>query len=133
MKKYEIKQLPIWSGQINFLWLPDFSEIIDVSSNEAGSNLDILCLCPEGPNVKLFNFWISESQQYSNFITQPPSESYKFFSKVQKGNSAVNLGLAMNGRIEVENYNTTRLYIFIEEVKTMAENRDKQLEKLVQL
>ena len=132
MKKYEVKQLPIWSGQIQFLWLPDFSEIIDVSINEGVSNLDILCLCPEGPNVKLFNFWISESQQYSNFITQPPSESYQFFGKVQKGNSAVNLGLAMNGRIEVENYNTSRLYIFIEEVKTMAENRDKQLEKLVQ-
>ena len=71
MKKYEIKQLPIWSGQIHTLWLPDFSEIIDVSINEGVSNLDILCLCPEGPNVKLFNFfkYWNKSCFFNNFTS----------------------------------------------------------------
>ncbi len=31
MKRYEIKHLQIWPNQMQILWLPDFSEIIDVS------------------------------------------------------------------------------------------------------
>lgn len=131
MKRYEIKHLQIWPNQMQILWLPDFSEIIDVSLNRSHYRLDVLCKCPEGADMKQFNFWISEVNQYSNFLSQPPYESYQFIDKVEVINSSVNLGLANSGKVEVENHNTSRLYIFIEEIKTIAENRDKQLEEIV--
>jgi hypothetical protein len=55
---------------------------------------------------------------------------HKFFGTVEKRFSEVNLANANNGRtITVDTI--TKCYIFIEEIKTIAENRDEKLKEIL--
>jgi hypothetical protein len=109
--------------------LPDFSEILDISFDEWGNQLNILYQYDyelAGTNQKMFNIWIIDSKN----IIIPPSDYYKFFKSVERRYSEVNLATANNGRI-VPIETITKYYIFIEEVKTIAENREEKLNEIL--
>jgi len=126
MKSLDIRIIQNWVNQIQTVWLPDFSEILDISFDDGGQ-LNILYNYDyelAGNNQKMFNIWIMDSKN----ICTPPSDFYKFFETVEKRFTEVNLANSNNGRIPIE---TSKYYIFIEEIKTVAENRDDKLEKVL--
>jgi hypothetical protein len=111
MKSLDIRTIQNWVNQTQTIWLPDFSEILDISFDEWGANINILYQYSyelAGTNQKMFNIWIMDSKN----ICSPPSDFYKFYKSVEK------------------RFNT-KYYIFIEEIKTLAENRDDKLEKVL--
>jgi len=129
MKSLDIRTIQNWVNQTQVVWLPDFAEILDISFDEWGSNLNILYQFDyqlAGTNQKMFNIWIMDSKN----ICPPPGDFYKFFGTVEKRFSEVNLANANNGRtITVDT--VTKCYIFIEEVKTIAENREEKLNEIL--
>lgn len=129
MKSLDIRTIQNWVNQTQIVHLPDFSEILDISFDEWGSQFNILYQYDyelAGTDQKMFNIWIIDSKN----IISPPSEFYKFFGTVEKKFSEVNLANANNGRI-VPIETTTKYYIFIEEIKTIAENRDEKLKEIL--
>jgi hypothetical protein len=129
MKSLDIRTIQNWVNQTQIVWLPDFAEILDISFDEWGSNLNILYQFDyqlAGTNQKMFNIWIMDSKN----ICPPPSDFYKFFISINKRYSEVNLANANNGRI-VPIDTITKYYIFIEEFKTIAENRDEKLKEIL--
>jgi hypothetical protein len=129
MKSLDIRTIQNWVNQTQIVWLPDFAEILDISFDEWGSNLNILYQFDyqlAGTNQKMFNIWIMDSKN----ICPPPSDFYKFFISINKRYSEVNLANANNGRIVPIN-TITKYYIFIEEFKTIAENRDEKLKEIL--
>ena len=129
MNSLDIRTIQNWVNQTQPVWLPDFSEILDISFDEWGNQLNILYQFDyqiAGTNQKMFNIWIMDSKN----IYPPPSDFYKFFSSVEKRFSEVNLANANNGRI-VPIETSSKYYIFIEEIKTIAENRDEKLKEIL--
>ena len=129
MKSLDIKTIQNWVNQTQTVWLPDFAEILDISFDEWGNQLNILYQFDyqlAGTNQKMFNIWIMDSKN----ICPPPSDFYKFFISINKRYSEVNLANANNGRI-VPIDTITKYYIFIEEFKTIAENRDEKLKEIL--
>jgi hypothetical protein len=129
MRSLNIETIQNWINQIQRIWLPDFAEILDISFDESGNQLDILYQFDyqtSGSSQKMYNIWI----MYSKNICTPPSDFYKFFGSVEKRFSEVNLGDANNGRI-VPIEISSKYYIFIEEIKTIAENREEKLSEIL--
>ncbi len=129
MKSLDIRTIQNYVNQTQPVWLPDFAEILDISFDEWGNQLNILYQFDyqiAGTNQKMFNIWIMDSKN----ICPPPSDFYKFFGSIEKRYSDVNLANANNGRI-VPIETTTKYYIFIEEIKTIAENRDEKLKEIL--
>lgn len=129
MKSLDIRTIPVYTNQIQPVWLPDFSEILDISFDDYGGQLNMLYQYDwqsAGANQKLFNIFIIESKN----IYSPPSDYYKFFGTVERKFSEVNLANANNGRI-VPVETITKYYIFIEELKTTAENREEKLNEIL--
>lgn len=129
MKSLDIRTIQNWVNQTQIVWLPDFAEILDISFDEWGNQLNILYQFDyqiAGTNQKMFNIWIMDSKN----ICPPPSDFYKFYKSVEKRFSEVNLANANNGKIfPVEA--VSKYYIFIEEIKTIAENRDEKLKEIL--
>ena len=129
MKSLDIRTIQNWVNRSQAVFLPDFSEILDISFDEWGSSFNILYqydYALAGTNQKMFNIWIIDSKN----IIPPPSDYYKFFGTVEKKFSEVNLANANNGRI-VPIETITKYYIFVEEIKTIAENRDEKLKEIL--
>ncbi len=129
MKSLDIRTIQNYVNQTQPVWLPDFAEILDISFDEWGNQLNILYQFDyqiAGTNQKMFNIWIMDSKN----ICPPPSDFYKFFGSVEKRFSEVNLANANNGRI-VPIETSSKYYIFIEEIKTIAENRDEKLKEIL--
>lgn len=129
MKSLDIRTVQNWVNQTQSVWLPDFSEILDISFDEWGSQFNILYQYDyelAGTNQKMFNIWIIDSKN----IISSPSDFYKFFKSVERRYSEVNLANANNGRI-LPSETITKYYIFIEEIKTIAENRDEKLKEIL--
>ena len=129
MKSLDIRTIQNYVNQTQTFWLPEFAEILDISFDEWGSNLNILYQFDyqiSGNSQKMYNIWIMDSKN----ICPPPSDFYKFYKSVEKRFSEVNLANANNGRtITVDT--VTKCYIFIEEIKTIAENRDEKLNEIL--
>ena len=129
MKSLDIRTIQNWVNQTQTIWLPDFAEILDISFDEWGSNLNILYQFDyqiAGTNQKMFNIWIMDSKN----ICPPPNDFYKFYKSVEKRFTEVNLANANNGKI-VPIETVSKYYIFIEEIKTLAENRDEKLKEIL--
>jgi len=129
MKSLDIRTIQNWVNQTQTIWLPDFSEILDISFDEWGANINILYQYSyelAGANQKMYNIWIMDSKN----ICPPPSDFYNFFGSIEKRYSDVNLANANNGRI-VPIETITKYYIFIEEIKTIAENREEKLKEIL--
>ena len=127
MKSLDIRNIPLWVNQTQMVYLPEFSEILDISFDEWGSNLNILFQYEiSNSNSKMFNFWIIDSKN----IISPPSDFYKFFGSVEKRFSEVNLATSNNGRV-IPIDTVTKYYIFVEEIKTIAENREEKLSEIL--
>ena len=127
MKSLDIRTIQNWPNQTQMVWLPEFSEILDISFDEWGSNLNILFQYEiSNSNSKMFNFWIIDSKN----IISPPSDFYKFFGSVEKRFSEVNLATSNNGRV-IPIDTVTKYYIFVEEIKTIAENREEKLSEIL--
>jgi hypothetical protein len=129
MNSLDIRTIQNWVNQTQPVWLPDFAEILDISFDECGNNLNILYQFDyqlAGSNQKMFNIWIMDSKN----ICPPPNDFYKFYKSVEKRFTEVNLANANNGRI-VPIETVSKYYIFIEEIKTLAENRDEKLKEIL--
>jgi hypothetical protein len=129
MKSLDIRTIQNWVNQTQIVWLPDFAEILDISFDEWGSNLNILYQFDyqlAGTNQKMFNIWIMDSKN----ICPPPNEFYKFFGSVDKRFSEVNLANSNGGKV-IPIDTIIKYYIFIEEVKTVAENREEKLNEIL--
>jgi hypothetical protein len=129
MKSLDIRTIQNYVNQTQLVWLPEFAEILDISFDEWGSNLNILYQFDyqiSGTNQKIFNIWIMDSKN----ICPPPNDFYKFYKSVEKRFIEVNLANANNGRI-VPIETVSKYYIFIEEIKTLAENRDEKLNEIL--
>jgi hypothetical protein len=129
MKSLDIRTIQNWVNQTQPVWLPDFAEILDISFDEWGNNLNILYQFDyqlAGSNQKMFNIWIMDSKN----ICPPPNDFYKFYKSVEKRFTEVNLANANNGRI-VPIETVSKYYIFTEEIKTIAENRDEKLNEIL--
>lgn len=129
MKSLNVKTIQNWINQTQIVHLPEFSEILDISFDEWGSNLNILYQYDyqlSSIDSKMFNIWIIDSKN----IISPPSDFYKFFGSVEKRFSEVNLANSNNGRV-ITNETMTKYYIFVEEIKTVAENREEKLNEIL--
>ena len=129
MKSLDIRTIQNYVNQTQLVWLPEFAEILDISFDEWGNQLNILYQFDyqiAGTNQKMFNIWIMDSKN----ICPPPSDFYKFYKSVEKRFTEVNLANANNGRI-VPIETVSKYYIFIEEIKTLAENRDEKLNEIL--
>jgi len=129
MKSIDVRTIQNYANQTQTVWLPDFAEILDISFDEWGSNLNILYQFDyqlAGTNQKMYNIWIMDSKN----ICPPPNDFYKFYKSVEKRFTEVNLANANNGRI-VPIETSSKYYIFIEEIKTIAENRDEKLKEIL--
>lgn len=126
MRQLKIQKIALWSNQVIPIYVPDFSEILDIS--EMNGQLNILYQYDSmyNSNTKMFNLYIIEN----NNIYQPPSDYYKYFGKVEATHLEVNLSNANGGRIIVPE-NKMTYYIFIEEIKTIAENREEKLKDIL--
>lgn len=128
MKSLDIKTIQNWVNQIQIVYLPEFSDVLDISFDEYNNQLNLLYQYDSysGTNQKIYNIWITDSKG----VVSPPSDFYKFFKTVEKRFSDVNLAHANNGRVvALETIN--RYYIFIEEIKTVAENREEKLNEIL--
>ena len=127
MKSLDIRTIQLWANQTQIVYLPEFSEILDISFDEWGSNLNILFQYElSSTNSKMFNVWIIDSKN----IIPPPSDFYKFFGSVEKKFSEVNLANSNNGRV-ITIDTVTKYYIFVEEIKTTSENREEKLNEIL--
>ena len=127
MKSLDIRTIQLWVNQTQMVYLPEFSEILDISLDEWGSNLNILFQYElSSTNSKMFNIWIIDSKN----IIPPPSDFYKFFGSFEKKFSEVNLATSNNGRV-IPIDTITKYYIFVEEIKTTAENREEKLNEIL--
>ena len=127
MKSLDNRTIQLWVNQTQMVYLPEFSEILDISFDEWGSNLNILFQYEiSSSNSKMFNIWIIDSKN----IISPPSDFYKFFGSVEKRFSEVNLANSNNGRV-ISIDTITKYYIFVEEIKTIAENREEKLNEIL--
>ena len=129
MKSLDIRTIQYWVNKTQIIYLPDFSEILDISFDEFGSNLNILYQWDyelAGTNQKIFNIWLIDSTS----IISPPSDFYKFFGTTDRRLIEINLANANGGRI-IPNDVVRKLYIFVEEIKTTAENRDEKLNEIL--
>ena len=127
MKSLDIRTIQPYVNQNQSIWLPDFSEILDISYDISGSQLNILYQYNydlAGTNQKMFNIWLIDSTS----IISPPSDFYKFFGTTDRRHLEINLANA--GRI-IPHDEVRKLYIFIEEIKTTAENRDEKLNEIL--
>ena len=129
MKSLDIRTIQNYVNQTQPVWLPDFAEILDISFDETGTQLDILYQFDyqiSGTSQKMYNIWV----MYSKNICPPPNDFYKFFGTVEKRFSEVNLSNANNGRI-VPIETSSKYYIFIDEIKTVDANREEKLEEIL--
>jgi hypothetical protein len=129
MKSLDIRTIQPYVNQTQPIWLPDFSEILDISYDITGSQLNILYQYNydlAGTNQKMFNIWLIDSTN----IISPPSDFYKFFGTTDRRHIEINLANANGGRI-IPHDEVRKLYIFIEEIKTIAENRDEKLKEIL--
>lgn len=129
MKSLDIRTIQPYVNQTQSIWLPDFSEILDISYDISGSQLNVLYQYNyelAGTNQKMFNIWLIDSIN----IISPPSDFYKFFRSVDKRFSEVNLANSNGGKV-IPIDTIIKYYIFIEEVKTVAENREEKLNEIL--
>lgn len=129
MRSLDIRTIQNWVNQTQMIWLPDFSEILDISFDISGSQLNILYQYNydlAGSNQKMFNIWLIDSTN----IIPPPSDFYKFFGTTDRRHIEINLANANGGRI-IPHDEVRKYYIFIEEIKTVAENRDEKLNEIL--
>jgi len=129
MKSLDIRTIQPYVNQTQPIWLPDFSEILDISYDITGSQLNILYQYNydlAGTNQKMFNIWLIDSTN----IISPPSDFYKFFGTTDRRLIEINLANANGGRI-IPHDEVRKLYIFIEEIKTIAENREEKLNEIL--
>ncbi len=128
MRSLNIETIQNWVNQTQPVWLPDFSEILDISFDE-NKVINILYQYNyelAGPNKKMFNIWLIDSKN----ITSPPSDFYKFFGVVENRYSEVNLANSNNGKVMTTDV-VIKYYIFIDEIKTIAENREEKLSEIL--
>ena len=129
MKSLDIRTIQPYVNQTQSIWLPDFSEILDISYDISGSQLNVLYQYNyelAGTNQKMFNIWLIDSTS----IIPPPSDFYKFFGTTDRRHIEINLANANGGRI-IPHDEVRKYYIFIEEIKTVAENRDEKLNEIL--
>ena len=129
MKSLDIRTIQPYVNQTQSIWLPDFSEILDISYDISGSQLNVLYQYNyelAGTNQKMFNIWLIDSIN----IISPPSDFYKFFGSVDKRFSEVNLANSNGGKV-ITIDTIIKYYIFIEEVKTVAENREEKFNEIL--
>ncbi len=127
MKSLDVKTIQLWVNQTQIVHLPEFSEILDISFDEWGSNINVLYQYElSSTNSKMFNIWIIDSKN----IISPPGDFYKFFGSIEKKFSEVNLANSNNGRV-ISMDTITKYYIFVEEIKTTAENREEKLNEIL--
>ena len=129
MKSLDIRTIQPYVNQTQSIWLPDFSEILDISYDISGSQLNILYQYNyelAGTNQKMFNIWLIDSTN----IISPPSDFYKFFGTTDRRHIEINLANANGGRI-IPHDEVRKLYIFIEEIKTIAENREEKFNEIL--
>jgi hypothetical protein len=129
MNSIDIRTIQFFVNETQSVFLPEFSEILDISFDEWSNNLIILYqynyeLSRE--NKKMFNIWIMDSKN----IMSPPSDFYKFFGLIERKLSEVNLANSDRGRI-ITSDTISKYYIFIEEIKTLSEGREEKLEKIL--
>lgn len=128
MKSLDIRIIRNWVNQTQSVYLPEFSEILDISCDDSG-DMNILYQWDyelSGTNSKMFNVWIIDSKN----IISPPSDFYKFFGSAEKRYSEVNLANSNNGRV-IPIDTITKYYIFVEEIKTISENREEKLNDIL--
>lgn len=126
MRSLDIRIIQNWVNQNQIVYLPEFSEVLDISFDDYGNQLNLFYQYDSCSvtNQKIYNIWITDH------IVRPPSDFYKFFKTVEKRFSDVNLANANNGIVPtLEKIN--RYYIFIEEVKTIAESREEKLNEIL--
>jgi len=129
MKSLDIRTIQPYVNQTQSIWLPDFSEILDISYDISGSQLNVLYQYNyelAGTNQKMFNIWLIDSIN----IISPPSDFYKFFGSADRRHIEINLANANGGRI-IPHDEVRKYYIFIEEIKTIAENREEKFNEIL--
>ena len=127
--KLQIYTIPIFINNPSTFPLPEFSEILDISPDKYRNNLEILYKVDD-QHVNSFNTKIMSIYMTNSDSLIPPSDSFKFFKIFETSFSEVDLSHANSGKIiPVENIN--KYYVFIEDVKTIAENRDEKLNKII--
>lgn len=129
MRSLDIRTIQPYVNQTQSIWLPDFSEILDISYDISCSQLNVLYQYNyelAGTNQKMVNIWLIDSIN----IISPPSDFYKFFGTTDRRHIEINLANANGGRI-IPHDEVRKLYIFIEEIKTIAENRDEKLNNIL--
>ena len=129
MRSLDIRTIQPYVNQNQSIWLPDFSEILDISYDISGSQLNVLYQYNyelAGTNQKMFNILLIDSIN----IISPPSDFYKFFGSVDKRFSEVNLANSNGGKV-IPIDTIIKYYIFIEEVKTVAENREEKFNEIL--
>ena len=127
MKSLDVKILQLKPNIIESFSIPEFSDILDISFNNFG-DLKLLYQydIEHYSNKKNYNLWIIDSIN----VYSPPTDNYKFFGRIEKKYTEINLGNTTNGIISpLEDLKT--YYVFIEEIKTVAEHRDEILSDIL--
>lgn len=123
MKSLDVRTVEFTTNMVKNILIPEFSEILDISFDSFGG-LKVLYQydIDHYDTKKSYNFWIIDSIN----VYSPPTDNYKFFGRIEKKYTEINLGNTTNGIIspfeDLETY-----YVFIEDVKTVAEHRDEML------
>lgn len=90
MRSLDIRTIQSYTNQVQTIWLPDFSEILNISYSNNYSQIDILYQYSyelSAGNQKIFNIWIIDSTN----IISPPSEGYRFFVMLKENFQKYNL------------------------------------------
>ena len=127
MKSLDVKILQLKPNIIESFSIPEFSDILDISFDNFG-DLKLLYQydIEHYSNKKNYNLWIIDSIN----VYSPPTDNYKFFGRIEKKYTEINLGNTTNGIISpIEDLKT--YYVFIEEIKTVAEHRDEILSDIL--
>ena len=127
MKSLDVKILQLKPNIIESFQIPEFSDILDISFDNFG-DLKLLYQydIEHYSNKKNYNLWLIDSIN----VYSPPTDNYKFFGRIEKKYTEINLGNTTNGIISpLEDLKT--YYVFIEEIKTVAEHRDEILSDIL--
>lgn len=127
MKLLDVRTVEFTTNMVKNILIPEFSEILDISFDSFGG-LNVLYQydIDHYDTKKSYNFWIIDSIN----VYSPPTDNYKFFGRIEKKYTEINLGNTTNGKVlPLEDLKT--YYVFIEEIKTVDEHRDEILSDIL--